>query len=61
MGQATDEIRAQIFKRLGELLPDVVVLYSGVEFGCEDATMYHNINRIRCLGAEVDTIFVNMI
>lgn len=56
VGQATDEIRAQIFKRLGELLPDVVVLYSGVEFGCEDATMYHNINRIRCLGAEVDSI-----
>lgn len=56
MGQMTDEIRMQIFKRIEVMFPDVVVLYSGVEFGRETSTMYRSIIRIRYLGAEVDSM-----
>lgn len=56
-GQMTDEIKMQIVKRIEAMLPDVVVLYSGLEFGCESSEMHRTINHIRYLGAEVDSMW----
>jgi len=54
--QPTEEIAEEVMARLQSAKPDVLVLYSGMEFGRDMVTAFGRINRIRDMGIEVEAV-----
>lgn len=55
-GQPTEEIVEEIMARLQSMKPDVLVLFSGTEFGRDVVTAFGCITRIRDMGIEVEAV-----
>lgn len=55
-GQPTEDIVEEIMTRLQRAKPNVLVLYSGTEFGRDVVTAFGRITRIRDMGIEVEAV-----